>query len=77
MKVSEFNLQAQNTETCTTESEWYKHISKDVQWFRETKKIRIIKHHYTNWIQPEGALTFTCNLHDTQLSILNYHVVHQ
>jgi hypothetical protein len=38
MKVSKFNLQAQNTETCTTESEWYKHISKDVQWFRETKK---------------------------------------
>jgi hypothetical protein len=38
MKVSEFNLQAQNTETCTTESEWYKHISKDVQWFRGTKK---------------------------------------
>jgi hypothetical protein len=38
MKVSEFNLQAQNTETCTTESEGYKCISKDVQWFTETKK---------------------------------------
>jgi hypothetical protein len=65
MKVSEFNLQAQNTETCTTETEWHKHISKDVQWFRETKKIIIIKHHYTNRIQPESAITFTCSLPET------------
>jgi hypothetical protein len=37
-KVSKVNFRAWNTETCTTESEWYKHISKDVHWFTKTKK---------------------------------------
>jgi hypothetical protein len=37
MKVSKLNHQASNTETCITGSEWYKRISKDVHWFRESK----------------------------------------